>query len=93
MKRIHSIITACLLFVFTFVQAQEKAPVQSASKPNILFILADDLGYADLGCQGSKEIRTPHIDSLAKTGIRLTDAYVSAPQCGHSLDFLHRSRT
>jgi arylsulfatase A-like enzyme len=84
MKRICSITTAFLLFVFTFVQAQEKAPVQSASKPNILFILADDLGYADLGCQGSKEIRTPHIDSLAKTGIRLTDAYVSAPQCGPS---------
>ena len=52
------------------------------SRPNILFILVDDLGYADLGCQGSKEIRTPHIDGLAASGLRFTDAYVTAPQCG-----------
>lgn len=57
---------------------------QAATTPNILLILTDDLGYADLGCQGSKEIRTPNIDSLAATGIRFTDAYVSAPQCGPS---------
>ena len=44
------------------------------SRPNILFILVDDLGYADLGCQGSKEIRTPHIDGLAASGLRFTDA-------------------
>ena len=54
------------------------------SRPNILFILVDDLGYADLGCQGSKEIRTPHIDGLAASGLRFTDAYVTAPQCGPS---------
>ncbi|TWU40389.1 Arylsulfatase [Novipirellula artificiosorum] len=54
------------------------------SRPNILFILVDDLGYADLGCQGSKEIRTPHIDALAASGLRFTDAYVTAPQCGPS---------
>lgn len=53
-------------------------------RPNVLFILADDLGYADLSCQGSQDIRTPHIDSLAKTGIRFSDAYVTAPQCGPS---------
>ena len=54
------------------------------SRPNILFILVDDLGYADLGCQGSREIRTPHIDRLAASGLRFTDAYVTAPQCGPS---------
>ena len=54
------------------------------SRPNILFILVDDLGYADLGCQGSEEIRTPHIDGLAASGLRFTDAYVTAPQCGPS---------
>ena len=56
----------------------------SDQKPNVLFILADDLGYADLSCHGSSDIRTPHIDSLAQTGIRFTDAYVTAPQCGPS---------
>lgn len=62
------------------------SPVSAAeeSRPNILFILVDDLGYADLGCQGSKEIRTPHIDGLAASGLRFTDAYVTAPQCGPS---------
>jgi arylsulfatase A-like enzyme len=50
-------------------------------KPNIIIILADDLGYADLGCQGCKDIPTPNIDSLAKNGVRFTDAYVSCPVC------------
>jgi arylsulfatase A-like enzyme len=50
-------------------------------KPNIIVILADDLGYADLGCQGCKDIPTPNIDSLAKNGVRFTDAYVSCPVC------------
>jgi arylsulfatase A-like enzyme len=54
---------------------------QPPRQPNILLILADDLGYGELGCQGSNEIPTPHIDSLAKNGIRFTDAYVSAPVC------------
>jgi arylsulfatase A-like enzyme len=48
---------------------------------NIIVILADDLGYADLGCQGSKEVISPHIDSIAANGVRLTAGYVSAPQC------------
>jgi len=52
--------------------------------PNILFILVDDLGYADLGYRGCKEIRTPHLDRLAASGLRFTNAYVSAPQCGPS---------
>ncbi len=49
-------------------------------KPNILLIVADDLGYADLGCFGGKDIRTPHLDRLAKEGVRLTDCYAS-PVC------------
>lgn len=50
-------------------------------KPNIIVILADDLGYADLGCQGCKDVATPNIDSLAKGGVRFTDGYVSCPVC------------
>src|SRR5438445_12234781 len=50
-------------------------------KPNILLIFADDLGYADLGCQGSKDLLTPNIDSLAKNGLRFTSGYVSCPVC------------
>jgi arylsulfatase A-like enzyme len=49
--------------------------------PNILFIAADDLGYAELGVQGCKDIPTPNIDSIAQNGIRFTDGYVSCPVC------------
>jgi arylsulfatase A-like enzyme len=49
--------------------------------PNILLILADDLGYGELSCQGNPQIPTPNIDSLAKGGIRFTSGYVSGPYC------------
>lgn len=52
-----------------------------AKQPNIILILADDLGYADLGCQGSEELVTPRIDTIAADGIRFTDGYMTAPQC------------
>jgi arylsulfatase A-like enzyme len=51
------------------------------TKPNILIILADDLGYADLGVQGCKDIPTPNIDSIAANGVRFTEAYVPGPHC------------
>jgi len=60
------------------------AAADSPAKPNILVILADDLGYADLGCQGSPDVKTPNIDSLATNGIRCTAGYVTAPQCSPS---------
>jgi arylsulfatase A-like enzyme len=53
-------------------------------KPNILLILADDLGYHDVGFQGSERIRTPHLDRLAKMGTRFTDGHVSASVCSPS---------
>ncbi|HSW44216.1 MAG TPA: sulfatase [Phycisphaerae bacterium] len=49
--------------------------------PNFVIIVADDLGYADLGCQGSKDMPTPNIDSLAAGGVRFTNGYVSCPVC------------
>jgi len=53
-------------------------------RPNFVVILADDLGYADLGCQGAADLRTPHIDSLARRGVRFTDFHANAPMCGPS---------
>jgi arylsulfatase A len=53
-------------------------------KPNIIFILADDLGYGDLGCYGQQQIRTPRIDQMAKEGVRFTDCYAGAPVCAPS---------
>jgi arylsulfatase A-like enzyme len=49
--------------------------------PNVLLIVVDDLGYGDLGCYGSKQIRSPGIDRLATEGVRLTDCYANAPLC------------
>jgi arylsulfatase A-like enzyme len=53
----------------------------AAEKPNVVLILADDLGWRDLGCYGSKFYRTPHIDRLAADGIRFTDFYAACPVC------------
>jgi arylsulfatase A-like enzyme len=53
-------------------------------QPNIIMILADDLGYGDIGAYGCKDIQTPNIDQLAATGVRLTSGYVSAPYCAPS---------
>jgi len=50
-------------------------------KPNIIVFLADDVGYAEFGFQGCKDIPTPHIDSIAKNGVRFTQGYVSGPYC------------
>ena len=51
------------------------------SQPNIIIIVADDLGYADLNCQGQKDISTPHLDALAQSGVFCTSGYVTAPVC------------
>ncbi|MGH7943491.1 MAG: sulfatase-like hydrolase/transferase [Opitutaceae bacterium] len=51
------------------------------SRPNILMIVADDLGYGDVGCYGNADIRTPCIDQLARAGVRLTQHYAGAPLC------------
>src|SRR6266849_3900907 len=54
---------------------------QTPSKPNIVILLADDMGYADTGFQGCKDIPTPRTDSLAQNGVRCTNGYVSGPYC------------
>src|SRR5688572_17784009 len=53
-------------------------------QPNIIFILADDLGYGDLGCYGQKKIKTPNLDKLAGQGIRFTSAYAGSTVCAPS---------
>ena len=53
-------------------------------RPNVVMIIADDLGYADLGCYGSTTIQTPHIDALAAGGVRFTSGYVTAAVCSPS---------
>jgi len=57
---------------------------ESASVPNIVLILADDLGYGELGCYGHPKFKTPALDQMAKEGARLTDFYVPMPYCAPS---------
>lgn len=71
-----------LLFLAVF---SHKALAQSEKKkPNIIFILADDLGYKDLSCYGNPFNKTPHLDALAKQGTRFSQAYVASPICSAS---------
>jgi arylsulfatase A-like enzyme len=59
--------------------------IHSAGRPpNIVLLVADDLGYGELGCQGNRQIPTPHIDSVASGGVRFTHGYVTAPVCSPS---------
>ncbi|MFF7738383.1 sulfatase-like hydrolase/transferase [Streptomyces sp. NPDC007984] len=60
------------------------APHAAGRAPNIVLILADDLGYGELGCYGQQTIRTPRIDALAAEGLRFTEAYSSSPVCAPS---------
>ena len=53
----------------------------AAEKPNIVFILADDIGYGDLSCYGARHAKTPHLDRLAAQGCRFTDAHSPASTC------------
>src|SRR5256884_8948591 len=74
MKSIHCIFAVLLPVLST-------GTAFAAERPNILVILADDLGYADVGFQGCKDIPTPNLDALAKRSVRCTSGYVTHPFC------------
>ena len=58
----------------------QPAPARQ-DRPNVVLIITDDVGYGDIGSYGAPDIRTPHIDSLARTGVRFTDFYANASTC------------
>lgn len=72
---------ALQLVLFLLAVLASTHRVAAASKANILFIVGDDMGYADVGFHGSREIPTPHLDALAASGVRFTSGYVSGPYC------------
>lgn len=73
--------TAFTATAFGAAPSREALP---GSKPNVVVILCDDLGYGDLGCFGHPAIRTPHLDRMAREGVRLTACYSAAPVCSSS---------
>lgn len=80
MSRTTRVVANCCV-VSSLLSLGGTPPGAQNRPPNIVIIVADDMGYADLGVQGSKDIPTPSIDALAASGIRFTDAYVSGPYC------------
>jgi len=85
MKYSILVITAlALTFSSSCRQAEKPAAPAAPAKPNILLIVADDLGYGDLGCYGQKQIQTPVLDQLAREGMRFTDHYAGSTVCAPS---------
>jgi arylsulfatase A-like enzyme len=76
--------TSKILIFFTAFLLQWNGYCQSVQKPNIIVILADDLGYADVGFNGCKDIPTPNIDRIASNGVKFTSGYVTYSVCGPS---------
>ena len=79
MKNIYT-----FLFLYITVISCNSVINKNTELPNVIIILADDLGYADVGFNGSKDIKTPHIDDIAKNGVIFSEGYVSYPVCGPS---------
>src|SRR5262245_5154052 len=78
------LLTLFLLAAVCFAAGRPAAAAVPPTHPNVILILADDLGYGDLGCYGQKRIRTPRIDQLAKEGMRFTDFYAGCTVCAPS---------
>lgn len=88
-RKTSSLVLTCFFALASCTQAKP----EKERPPNVIVILADDLGYGDLSCQGILEdVRTPHIDTLAENGVRCTQGYVTAPQCGPSRSALLSGR-
>src|SRR5262245_65658908 len=81
---LHKLTTLILTIGTTLLSISCVDKARAAEKrgvPNIVFLLADDLGYGDLGCYGCRDIKTPNIDSLAARGVRFTNFYANGPEC------------
>jgi len=79
-----AIVTTVLLVLSLSCRTTGSRLEPGRERPNIVYILADDLGWAELGCYGQERIRTPHIDRIAAEGVRFTQHYAGAPVCAPS---------
>ena len=79
---------ATTMRIFTLLILLSLSALAADRKPNIIFVLADDMGYGELGCFGQKLIATPNIDRMAAEGIKFTRFYAGAPVCAPSRSVL-----
>jgi arylsulfatase A-like enzyme len=90
----HAIRLITCVIIATISSAIAPAQTDTPDRlPNIVLLIADDLGYGELGCQGNPQIPTPHIDAIAASGVRCVQAYVTAPNCSPSRAGLFSGRT
>src|SRR6476660_1979098 len=80
LHRVRSFL-ALLSIAATALTPSAAIAAEPKSKPNIVYIMADDLGYTDVACYGSKYYETPNIDRMAGEGMRFTDGYTCGPNC------------
>ncbi|MGB5170828.1 MAG: arylsulfatase [Eudoraea sp.] len=80
-KRFFSLLMIATVLISCRDKEVSPQSISEKQKPNIIYILADDLGYADIGAYGQMKIETPNIDALAKSGMLFTQHYTSAPVC------------
>jgi arylsulfatase A len=90
---VQSPATILISVLATFISFNSAAAHQRSGSPNIVLVLADDLGYGDLGCFGHPEIRTPHLDRLASEGMRFTSCYSASANCSPARAGLMTGRT
>jgi arylsulfatase A-like enzyme len=81
---LRAVVWSVFVFTLFFGTCASSAWAASNPPPNIVIIFADDLGYGDLGCYGNPTIRTPHLDRMAREGVRMTSFYVATPVCSPS---------
>ena len=81
---LYATVASILLSAIGAILSSPAASAEPLQKPNVIYIMADDLGYGDLGCYGQKRIKTPVIDRLAAEGIRFTDHYAGSTVCAPS---------
>jgi arylsulfatase A-like enzyme len=82
--RLRSLVASLCIAVLSFFQVGELHAAEKAAKPNIIFIMADDLGYGELGCYGQEKIKTPNLDRMAREGVRFTRFYAGCTVCAPS---------
>ena len=84
LAKIFAVLSVLLAVTWPGTAAPSANPAPAPRRPNVVFILADDLGYGDLGCYGQVKIKTPNIDALATDGIRFTSFYAGSTVCAPS---------
>ena len=84
MQKLISLVRKLNMALVTLTLCVSAAVSVASEKPNVLLILADDLGYGDVGCYGCPDTKTPRMDTLARDGVRCTDGYAAFPVCSPS---------